>query len=120
MTKEQRIKAQSKTAATTAVAEPELDPLHDIIGEPIVDTPPASEPASLPIDNDAAEVIVPLGQLHEGYLSNHVEARLTSDRQKRNMRRMLQGLRTDGAKLENGRFVETPADAVRWVLEQLG
>ncbi len=127
MTKEQRTKSQKQPAAI----DPDLDPLRDIIGEPI-DLPsvpdaqeappiePQTEVEPVAIDEkDGVSITVPLGPLHDGYLSRHVQAQL-DDRQRRNMRRMLQGLRLTGAKTISGKFVETPADAVRWMLEQLG
>ena len=70
--------------------------------------------------DESAMVEIPLGPIQEGFLSTHVEARLASDRQRRNLRRMLVGLRAACAKLENGRFVSTQADLIKWLLEQLG
>lgn len=98
---------------------------NDIIGEPISNEPAeAAESAgatntSEAVEPQSATVEIPLGELHDGYLSNHVEARL-DDKQRRNMRRMLHGLRQRGTVMANGRFVETNADAIRWMLEQLG
>lgn len=77
--------------------------------------PPAAASDNPP---DAATIQVPLGEIREGFLSSHVEARLATDKQRRNLRRMLLGLRASGAKLENGRFVNTQADLIKWLLEQ--
>ena len=62
---------------------------------------------------------VPLGPLDQGYLSRHVEARFTSDAQRQAMRRLTNGLRQAGEKLDDGRPVGTHADAVKWLLERL-
>ena len=78
--------------------------------------PPASASETPP---DAATIQVPLGEFREGFLSSHVEARLATEKQRQNLRRMLVGLRASGAKLENGRFVNTQADLIKWLLEQL-
>jgi hypothetical protein len=104
----------SKKAATVDQKPQFFDPTKEIGPEA------ASAEAAMPADPPIAHrVEVPMGALQNGYLSAHVEARLTTEKQRRNMRRMLQGLRQAGAKLENGRFVDTAADAVRWMLEQL-
>jgi hypothetical protein len=110
----ERMNAQTETETTEA--------MPDVIGELMGETlpPEAVEQAVEAIDVATDKtIIVPLGAIQNGYLSNHVEARLATDKQRRNMRRVLQGLRQRGEKLENGRFVDTQADAVKWLLEQL-
>jgi hypothetical protein len=75
-----------------------------------------------PIPELPASVIVevPLGPLDQGYLSRHVEARFTSEMQREAMRRLTNGLRQAGEKLVDGKPVTSHADAVKWLLEQVG
>ncbi len=104
-----------------------FDPMRDIVDEPISDTTiTPSDIESVTESDEAGEVTgqsafveVPLGAIPNGYLARHVDTQLNTNRQRNNMRRMLQGLRQQGAKTENGRFVETNADAFRWFVEQL-
>lgn len=63
---------------------------------------------------------VPLGPLDQGYLSRHVEARFTNEIQRAAMRRLTNGLRQAGEKLVDGKPVTSHADAVKWLLEQVG
>jgi hypothetical protein len=81
-------------------------PIDEIICEPVE-------------ARDSTIIEIPIGELHNGYLSNHIEARLSTEKQRKNMRRILNGLRKSGAKLENGRFVDTQADMFKWILEQV-
>jgi hypothetical protein len=84
-------------------------------------TPPAApEPAPPPQQLPASVTIeVPLGQLDQGYLSRHVEARLTTTMQCESLRRLTNGLRQAGERLDDGKPVASYADAMRWLLEQL-
>ncbi|MCI0430314.1 MAG: hypothetical protein L0210_07215 [Rhodospirillales bacterium] len=100
---------------------------------PMGDLPPVVQdavapPAQVSMQHEAVAeqeptstiIEVPLGPLHEGgYLSDHISARLSSLKQRRNYRRLLNGLRNSGATLENGRFVHTQADAMKWLFENL-
>jgi hypothetical protein len=66
----------------------------------------------------AATIEAPLGSFSaDDYLSRHVEIQLDT-RQRQNLRRLLNGLRTSGEKLANGRPVATNSDVVKWLLEQ--
>lgn len=59
------------------------------------------------------------GEEDRAYRSRHVEARLDGA-QAETMKRLFRGLDQVGARLANGRRVGSNADAVRWVLEQVG
>lgn len=62
---------------------------------------------------------VPLGNVpNDAYLSRHVEARLDRS-QALALKRLMAGLRKRNDELRSGRPVVTPADAVRWLLEQV-
>lgn len=71
-------------------------------------------------------MVVPMAQLPEEVLVNaprHVELQLTV-RQRRGLKRARVALRASGAEVHGRqgepRRVESTADAVRWLLEQLG
>jgi hypothetical protein len=53
------------------------------------------------------------------YMSDHVEGRLITPKQRRGLRLILNGGLAAPARLENGRFVQTGIDAVRYLLEQV-
>jgi len=62
---------------------------------------------------------VPLAEPPEGaYRQRHLDIQLDS-RQAEALRRMFDGLHASAAKLANDWFVNTPGDAVRWMLERL-
>ncbi len=82
---------------------------------------PAESPPQSTIELPASVLIeVPLGPLDQGYLSRHVEARFTSEIQRQAMRRLTNGLQQAGEKLADGKPVTSHADAVKWLLEQVG
>jgi len=56
--------------------------------------------------------------LEKVYCPRHVEVQLDSE-QAKVMRRMYDGLHGDGHKLRNGRYVQRPADVIRWMLENV-
>jgi hypothetical protein len=89
---------------------------------PKVRKPPAAvvpiEEFSLP-SLEAVTLEAPLAVLDAGYLSRHVEARLNTELQRQALRRLTQGLRQAGEVLEDGRRVQSQADAIKWLLEQL-
>lgn len=60
--------------------------------------------------------IVPIDD--RAYISTHVDVQLTSD-QARGLRRVFNALHREAIKLDNGRFVQSPPDAVRWLLERI-
>jgi hypothetical protein len=99
----------------------ELPPVvQDAITPPVQVAVPC-EPAATEQVPTSAIVEVPLAPVREGvFLSDHVSARLNTLKQRRDYRRFLNGLRSSGATLENGRFVDTQADAMKWLVEQLG
>jgi hypothetical protein len=68
----------------------------------------------------SATITLPIGTIAPGvFVSRHVDVQLKGA-QARAMRRLFEGLLDQGAKLANGRRVASPADAIRYVLEQLG
>lgn len=84
--------------------------------KPIVDTPepPVPDPQSI------VSISVPLSTAGKrgGYISKHVEIRMTHE-QGVTLRRLHLALDTEGARLANGRRVIHLADAVKWLLEQI-
>ena len=98
---------KKRTPETQTVASQTAPPPVSIAAEPMPELP-----ASVIIE-------VPLGPLDQGYLSRHVEARFTSEVQRQAMRRLTNGLRQAGEKLEDGKPVTTHADAVKWLLERM-
>jgi hypothetical protein len=97
----------------------ELPPAVKKANKPFVaaEREPTTSPPELPT---SITIEVPLGKLDEGYLSRHVDARLTSQLQCESLRRLVKGLRQAGEKLEDGKQVTSYADAVKWLLEQVG
>lgn len=65
-----------------------------------------------------AMIEAPLGEMGNGYLSRHVEARLDRT-QAESMKKLTAGLRDTREQTRNGREVRTAADAVKWMLEKL-
>jgi len=62
----------------------------------------------------------PLGYVgKDEYLSRHVESRLKTREQQLAMKRVLRGLQSTGATTNDGRPVQRPGEAVRWLLEQV-
>lgn len=82
--------------------------------------PPTTEIRKLPAPKlRKVRIEAQLAPLFEqAYRPTHVEARL-DPAQARVLRRLLDGLDQAGARLRNGRRVGSPADSVRWLLEQL-
>lgn len=65
-----------------------------------------------------AMIEAPLGEMGNGYLQRHVEARLDRT-QAESMKRLTAGLRDTREQTRNGREVTTAADSVKWLLEKL-
>lgn len=69
----------------------------------------------------AAIADVPLGRLDPAaYRSRHVEVGHMTPDQATALKRLAIGLDQQGARLANGKHIDSNADAVRWLLEQLG
>lgn len=98
--------------AVPVAAQPKTVQSKETQREAAPQQPESPLPASITIE-------VPLGPLDKGFLSRHVEARLTTETQRTAMRRLTNGLRQAGEKLADGKPVKTHADAVRWLLEQV-
>ncbi len=67
------------------------------------------------------------GELERIHIKRHLDFRLNSRVQRETAKRLYQGLNACGARLPNatepgqpGRYVQTVADAMRWLLEELG
>ncbi len=91
----------------------------DAENEPIEDVPasPPAAPRLLP----TVEIVVPQAatDLTDCYISCHVDVRMTR-RQGVALRRLSLALDAQNVCLANGRRAITAADAVRWLLEQIG
>lgn len=61
---------------------------------------------------------IPVADDFGGYLTRHVEAQL-DERQRRNLRGLINGLKASGERLATGRPIENHADAIKWLLEQI-
>lgn len=82
---------------------------------------PVIEKVPLAIAQPLPEKIVieaPMGGLDEGYLSRHVQVQLNGH-QRETLRRLVNGLRDSDERLADGKAIESNADAVKWILEQL-
>jgi len=99
------------------------DDLPGVI-EPAVRTPlpkPKPEPKGVPLKVTAKTLrcSVPFIDGVQGYCRRRVDVTLTGSQAER-LKGILQGLETQNAKLENGRYVTTPMHAIQWVLENAG
>ena len=105
-----------------------LPDLGDPADEPLAtvndDTPPDSalrtQNSGLSTQN-SVPLEIPIGELSTtGYITGHVEVNHLSGQQKQGLNRLLNGLRGSRATLQDrNREVNTPADAVRWLLEKV-
>lgn len=68
--------------------------------------------------NETVLIELPLGELNSQFPNSRVDLHLHNDNAKK-MRRLLNGLKADNAKLINGKCVKTNADVVRWLLDQI-
>jgi hypothetical protein len=63
---------------------------------------------------------LPVGDIPDGvYLSNHYNVTAATRKQRRGMRRLVEGAQQQRLRLENGKTVDTPIDVLRWFLEQV-
>jgi len=113
----------------TPASEPAESPDQPLTPSP--DQKMAWDSSGDPIsDLDAAAAMlttleVPIGQLPPGYVSQHVDVHVSRG-QGQILKRLLAGLIARHARLPrephlpHARFVQTNADAVRWLLEEIG
>ena len=96
---------------------------------PKPETPPAEEEPEIAEDVGAVPVLEPMmatitvplspSALEGCYISNHVDVRMTIA-QATVLRRLHLALDTSEARLANDRHIASTADAVRWLLEEIG
>lgn len=79
----------------------------------------AAEAEVEPVALRSVSVSAPMVLEVSGYVGRHVEARLTA-KQGEALKKLLEGLKAEFARVEGGRAVSSTADAVRWLLERLG
>lgn len=78
----------------------------------------SEQPAELP-PPEPVTVNVPRGTLEpDAYLPRKIEARLSID-QRKGLKMLTLGLRQQHTQLASGKHVDTHADAIRWLLEQI-
>lgn len=100
-----------KAAGIVSIESEEID--TEFLGE----VPPEVEFHEVPevqIGTLEIPVVVDLGN---GYISRRLDF-MMSQEQGENALRIAKGLHAQGTQLKSGRFVHTPQDAVRWLLEQ--
>lgn len=102
----------------------ELDTFRDGVSASgqaaLADCPrPASPPLVAAVSETSVAVPLADAALEGCYISGHVEVRM-SQFQGRTLRRLVLALDARGARLANGRRAVNAADAVRWLLEQIG
>jgi hypothetical protein len=107
----------SEDSPTPHAPSPQIPAAAEPIGDVPAPLPPPVEPAK--IKTVVIEVPLVDADLAEAYLSRHVEARLSRD-QAENLRKLFLALDAGGARLANGRRVIRAADALKWLLEQIG
>ena len=71
------------------------------------------------IPRPEVSIVLPIAEVPApAYRQTHVDVNGLSERQANNMKRIVEGCRKTGARLENGRAVQTAADVVRYFLER--
>ena len=116
-----------KKSTAAQVAPPEMDEdevtLAETHAEPEGEGEAGSEDLrveqSEPIPTVELGPIVPYAiRLPEGYVARHFEVQLSQQHAEK-LRRLAYALNRDDRRLKNDRHVESGADAIRWLLEQL-
>jgi hypothetical protein len=79
---------------------------------------PAPAPAKeMPVGS--ATVNIPIAKLTFGYEPRRVDVSGLSQVQRANLRRITNGLIAGAEKLENGKTISRPQDAIKWILEKV-
>jgi hypothetical protein len=122
--RQQAEKLKANTETTTGIPSlgsqftvdnPSLEPTP--AATPIPADPPVSPPPPAASQRrDGVTLDIPIGDPGDGYRQRHVQLQL-SPRQAQGLALVSCGLVK--AKLENGRLVQSRADALRWLLEQV-
>ena len=81
-------------------------------------TPQTPQAGTAERDTQVVSIDVPLTAPHSGYASNRIDAHLNGE-QRETLKRLRAALDAGAVRLKSGRVVHTPADAVRWLLEQI-
>ncbi|GMW02639.1 MAG: hypothetical protein AMXMBFR84_37750 [Candidatus Hydrogenedentota bacterium] len=102
-------------AAVEAVAVNEA-PVQSDPADSVTETPAPEK--TLTVVQSSVDIPI-LSELPAGYLSGHIDINQMTPRQRGAIRRINAALVAQGATLENGRFVKTNADAVKWILERV-
>lgn len=92
--------------------------LNKIDEQPAKDEPAIEEPSSeMPVR--MAKLELPIAELKHGYEPRRCDVQKLTGKQREALRRLTNGLEAQGAKLEGGRIVSRPQDAIKWILEAL-
>jgi hypothetical protein len=101
------------------VGIPVIEPQSTLQDSSAPSLSPAPEISRRQLEITPVTISVPIIDIAPSvYLSRHVEVRLTHE-QAATMKRLQGGLRRTNVELANGRPIVTPADTVRWLLEQV-
>jgi len=115
-------KTMTKHKPTTMPRKPrpEPDPI-EALDEPMPDLPEPDPIVEAPAAAPKVRRIVlelPYAPVTAGYEQRHIDV-LLSHRQATAMRHVFDGLQASATKLRNGKFVQSTADAIRWLTEQV-
>ncbi len=122
----------------------ETDPTAIANADTVYPAPPAASPetegrASIVADGDGLVVSLPETQFPartagrrvfvelslgpkpgpDDYMTDHLEVRLLTPQQRLGLRHLWTGADAAGLRLEDGRRLARPGDAIRWLLEQI-
>lgn len=86
---------------------------------PAASDEPVPTPVTCPITELVCTLRLPMVDPAGKYISRHAEVNALSDEQAATFKALVLGLEASGAQLENGRYVHSNADGLRWLLEQL-
>lgn len=113
------------TLPSVVETEPKVEEMKAVkFGEDVDQRLPMVEPEPEPeaIDEmpvDSVNVVIPVAKLRTGYTTRRVDVQKMTGKQAEGMRKVVNGLIAEKAKLIDGRMVQRPQDAIKWIFEQV-
>lgn len=84
----------------------------------VFEEPAPEEPVDeMPIESVSVEI--PVAKLRTGYTTRRIDVAKMTGKQAEGVRKVVNGLIAQKAKLLDGRMVQRPQDAVKWIFEQV-
>lgn len=118
-----------KPTKKTKTTKPKEISLPTVDAKPIEDVVPAVEQATAIIDRSQSvdtpldvkdfPIAIPMATVAFGYEARRCDVQALSGKQSGILKKVTNGLISKKATLENGRNVNKPQDAIKWILENL-